>query len=288
MGITVLPNHYYSGVPNFRELDRTEYWKSVSSMVGVNGAELEPQLEFMTQCVNALEDKEVLTNQNIINQARQEQGEDGFGVVEADFLFCFMQYAKPRKIIQIGCGVSTAVILRASKESNHNVSICCIEPFPSAYLRALANDGKIELITKSAQEVEIDRITALDEGDMLFIDSTHTVKVGSEINRIILEVLPRLKTGIYVHFHDIYFPYDYQRNLRETLYFWNESTLLHSFLIHNSKYKIVVSQSMLHYEKRLAMADLFPNYQPQEDDAGLAKGPIDVGHFPASTFLVSI
>jgi len=287
-GITVLPNHYYSGIPNFLELNKEDYWKEHSTMVGVHGTDLEPQLNFMTQCVDAVKDKGVLKNLNIINKAREDQGENGFGVIEADFLYCFILYVKPKKIIQVGCGVSTSVILRAAEENNQKVAITCIEPFPSVYLKELAEQGKIELITNSAQQVEIDKLTALDEGDLLFNDSTHTVKVGSEINRIILEVLPRLKSGVHVHFHDIYFPFDYQRNLQETLYFWNESTLLHSFLIHNSKYKILVSQSMLHYQRIDVLCTLFPNYDPQENEYGLPKGHIDMRHFPASTFLVSI
>src|SRR5690606_17232979 len=107
-----------------------------------------------------------------------------------------------------------------------------IEPFPSAFLLDAHTNGQITLIEKKAELVPRETITKLQQGDMLFIDSTHTVKPGSEVNRIILDVLPRLNDGVFVHFHDIYFPYDYQRSLLSSeLFFNSESTLLHAFLI---------------------------------------------------------
>ena len=119
---------------------------------------------------------------------------------------------------------------------------------------------------------------------MFFVDSTHTVKPGSEVNRIILEVLPRLKQEVWVHFHDIYFPYDYKRDLlTDDLFFWSESTLLHSFLINNSKYEIALSQSMLHYKAPEKIKASLPNYSPQSNEYGLTgkKGE----HFPSAIFL---
>src|SRR5690606_27679202 len=103
---------------------------------------------------------------------------------------------KPQKVIQIGCGISTAVMLRAAREINHSINIVCIEPYPSRFLKDTHANGTISLIEKKAQEVPMDVLTALSENDLFFVDSTHTVKTGSEVNRIILEVLPRFKKGV--------------------------------------------------------------------------------------------
>ncbi len=129
-------------------------------------------------------------------------------------------------------------------------------------------------------------MTGLDKGDMLFVDSTHTVKPGSEVNRIILDVLPRLPTGVFVHFHDIYFPYDYQRGLMSTELFFNtESTLLHAFLINNAYCRIVLSLSMLHYAVPRKLMALIPHYEPQGNADGLrSAGGI---HFPSATYLLT-
>ncbi len=124
----------------------------------------------------------------------------------------------------------------------------------------------------------------LDDNDMLFIDSTHTVKPGSEVNKIILEVLPRLREGVWIHFHDILFPYDYRRSfMTSDLFCWLESTLLHAFLINNDRFEVQLAQSMLHYGAQDELKACFPSYDPRASEFGLelAEGT----HFPASTYL---
>lgn len=129
----------------------------------------------------------------------------------------------------------------------------------------------------------------LDAGDLLFIDSTHTVGPGREVNFLILEVLPRLKKGVYVHFHDIYFPYDYKRGLLiDALFFSNESTLLHAFLSQNCDCRIALSLSMLHYTAPDDLKNHLPNYIPQINNFGLKINANPKGHFPSSTYLLKI
>jgi Methyltransferase domain len=109
----------------------------------------------------------------------------------------------------------------------------------------------------------------LGAGDLLFIDSTHTVKPGSEVNRFVLEVLPRLDEGVLVHFHDIYFPYEYARNfLSGDLFFPGETSLLYAFMLNNPKFRIDLCLSMLHYAAPGAMKKRMPKFEPQGNDAG--------------------
>ncbi|HSQ03114.1 MAG TPA: hypothetical protein VLN59_03700, partial [Burkholderiales bacterium] len=118
---------------------------------------------------------------------------------------------------------------------------------------------------------------------LFFVDSTHTLGPAGEVSRIILEMLPRLKAGAWVHFHDILFPYDYDRHiLSESLFFQHESALLHGFLVGNQHYAIKASLSMLHYRKPRELATLLPRYTPAGNDEGLH---IRAGHFPSSTYL---
>ena len=283
--IDILPHHFYSEIPDISELKRSHDWRKERSMAGVRGAETAAQLEFVRECCpEAL--RQLIISENIYLKACRENGQAGFGPIETDFLFCFMSVKRPKRVIQIGCGVSTAAMLLASERSKDELEMICIDPFPTEFLKRAAEKGRIRLIAKGAQAISLETLTDLKGGDMLFVDSTHTVKPGSEVNRIIFEVLPRLNSGVYVHFHDIYFPFDYQRTvLSEELFFHNENSLLLAFLAQNSKYAIKASLSMLHYAMPEQLQELLPNYRPQENCLGLRSGNLD-GHFPSSTYLM--
>ena len=282
-GWDVLPRHFYSGIPDVHQLERTEHWRQAFPMVGVEGAGIESQLRFLEDCCRP--ELQRLRAGGIHAHACLENGESGYGPVEADVLYCFVATKRPRRIVQIGSGVSTAVILLAAKEAGYRPEICCIDPFPTAYLKRLAEAQKISLVPKMAQEVDLQTFTSLGAGDLLFVDSTHAVRPGGEVNRIILDVLPRMSAGCVVHFHDISFPYDYQPSVLSTLFFSNESTLLHAFLVNNSRCRIAVSLSMLHYACPEQMQQLLPNYRPAVLDGGLYTNASQEGHFPSSTYL---
>jgi hypothetical protein len=118
---------------------------------------------------------------------------------------------------------------------------------------------------------------------LFFVDSSHTLGPAGEVSRIILELLPRLKAGAWVHFHDITFPYDYDRHVLDSAFFFpHESILLHAFLAHSSRFRIAVSLSMLHYLAPSTLGECFSHYRPAGNDEGLQKGE---GHFPSSTYL---
>lgn len=282
-GVDILPRHYYSEIPEIRSLRRNGDWKLPRTMKGVRGAETGAQFEFVEQCCPA-DVVEGLRRSGIHRDACAANGEPGFGPVDADFLHAFVQRVRPKKVVQVGCGVSTAVILRtASDAGDYRPEIVCVEPYPTEALRRADQEGLIRLIAEPAQLVPIEVLTGLDEGGFLFIDSTHAVQPGSEVNRLIFEVLPRLRSGSWVHFHDVYFPYDYQRGLLDDeLFFCNESALLHAFLINNESFAVRVSLSMLHYADPSRLGRSLPNYRPAANDHGLRASP---GDFPASLYL---
>jgi hypothetical protein len=283
LGWDILPRHYYSSIPDIGQLRRGQAWRWPSSMIGVAGAGVETQLSFLRECcLPPLSDR--LQKADIYRYACQESGETGYGPIEAEFLFCYIATKRPNRIVQVGCGVSTAVILLAAKEAGYRPRVISIDPFPSAYLGRMADQKLIELIPKPAQEVDLEVLTGLGAGDLLFVDSTHKVRAGGEVNRIVLEVLPRLPSGCFVHFHDIYFPYDYQSTVLNSLFFWAESTLLHAFLLNNPRYAIAVSLSMLHHACPQQMQAVFPNYRPMAMDSGLLRSG-ERGHFPSATYL---
>ena len=251
-------------------------------MMGVDGADAEGQVEFVRDCCPSSMVEEIKAK-SIHMDASKMNGEVGFGPIEADFLYAFVAAKKPDQIVQIGCGVSTAVCLLAAEYAGYTPEVICIEPYPTDYLLQEERQGRITLIRKQAQLLDIAVIDALSDKVLFFVDSTHALGPPGEVSRVVLEMLPRLKSGAWVHFHDIRFPYDYNRTiLDKDLFFQHESVLLHAFLSFNSRFRILVSLSMLHYSNPVDLAECLPNYQPDENDQGLGKGD---GHFPSSTYL---
>jgi hypothetical protein len=282
LGVDLLPRHFYSEIPDVRTLKQADRWKQPRSLVGVGGAGTAEQLAFVESCCTPAMIARMAQG-GLFERACEENGSPGFGPVEADFLDCFIRSRRPARVIQVGGGVSTSLILSAASAAGSPIKLTCIDPYPTTYLREADRRGLIELIPERAQDVPIELLTDLGEGGLFFVDSSHVVGPGSEVNRIILEVLPRLDRGTFVHFHDIFFPFDYQRGLMaEELFFSNESALLHAFLIGNARYEIRASLSMLHYAEREGLRRLLPNYRPALDDQGLSAS---AGHFPASTYL---
>jgi hypothetical protein len=281
-GFDLLPRHFYSQIPDIRALRADPSWKSARSMIGVQGTELSTQFDFVEACC-AMAVVERLGEESLHARACALNEEAGFGVPDAEMLYGFVRTIQPKRIVQVGCGVSTAVMLIAAADAAYRPEIVCVEPYPTAFLKRSARDGLIELVETGAQHVPLEVLTDLGEEGFLFVDSTHTVKPGSEVNRLILEVLPRLKGGDWVHFHDIYFPFDYQRGLIEDeLFFSNESVLLHAVLVNNPALTIRAALSMLHYGDPARLQRSLPGYRPARDDQGLRAGE---GHFPASAYL---
>jgi hypothetical protein len=175
------------------------------------------------------------------------------------------------------------VCITAARESNYKPSLTCIDPYPTPFLTHAHQKGDIQLIAAKFETLDHESLADLGGGDLLFIDSSHTLGPAGEVSRIVLDLMPSLAMGVYVHFHDIWFPYDYPGDLlKKSLFFAHESALLHGFLIHNCRFEILVSMSMLHFGKTSQLAKLIPHYRPRGDVDGLT----DVsGDYPSSIFL---
>lgn len=283
-GVDVLPRHFYSQVPDLKALKAARNWRAPLSMAAVAGAEIEGQVAFLEKTVPA-DVRQALIGRPVHVQAIAANGDDGgYGPIEAEFLYAFVRTWKPKRVIQVGCGVSTALIQQAAEDEGIEVEIVCLDPYPTRFLTEQAKAGRITLIAQPAQDVDLAVFEGLKAGDLFFVDSTHAVRAGSEVNKVVLEVLPRLAKGVFVHFHDIYFPYDYPRRiLTEDLFFHTESTLLHAFLACNPRYRIEAALPMLHYARPDALRACFADYDPQGNEDGLASG--GGRHFPSALWL---
>jgi hypothetical protein len=111
---------------------------------------------------------ERLRRGGIYEYACKENGEPGYGPIEAEFLFAFITAKRPNRIVQVGCGVSTAVILLAARDANYTPQVICVDPFPTGYLTRTAGNKLIQLIQKPAQEVDLTVLTTVNAGDLLW------------------------------------------------------------------------------------------------------------------------
>ena len=280
IGFDILPRHFYSQIPDISRLKRDRTWRKAMSLVGIKGANIDEQRERFRFWMEKSSPISGELQSSVYVTACKENGAAGYGPVEAEVWFRFVNAVRAKTILQIGAGVSTSIALQAPLKTN----IIAIDPFPTDYLKVLAQQGKITLRAEPAQESPLAIFESLEAGDILFIDSTHTVSPGSEVNYLILEVLPRLKSGVLVHFHDIYFPYDYQRHLLDgELFFQSESTLLQAFLTGNSTFRVEFALSMLHYQAPELIKQWVPRYQAGGNQDGLATAPD--GHFPSAIYL---
>lgn len=270
LGVHVLPAHFYSPVPDIVELERTkDAWIRKSELPGIH-VDLDEQVRNLTSVCLPYR-SEYRDNRFRAESILNGYGR-GFGSIEAQVLHSVVRHYRPRRIVEVGGGSSTYCSLKALElnraEDGRGSELICIEPFPSAPLR---RDERVRIIPEPVQRVGLDVFARLDRGDLLFVDSTHTVKPGGDVNYLVLEVLPRLKAGVVVHFHDIFLPYDYQPSVLNTMFHWCETSLLHAFLINNDRARILFCMSHLHYDREAAMRGLFPSYEPRKQENGLMK-----------------
>ncbi len=287
-GIVVLPNHFYAPVADVHELRRTQSsWARRSSMLGVD-VDLARQIAALNDMVLPFE-PEYRGNATYSEGVAGGAG-PGFGYIEAQALHGVLRSLKPRRIIEVGSGVSTHCAMHAvglNAKEGRPATITCIEPYPSAFLQQAAATGAVELVKSPVQALDPDFFLGLEAGDLLFIDSTHAVKPGGDVVYLYLEVLPRLKPGVTVHIHDIYLPYVYQRDVLSALFQWSETALLQALLTNNAHLSIVFCLSQLHYDAPETLAAVFPEYDPQPAADGLVE-PGAPGHFPASIYLKTL
>jgi hypothetical protein len=174
---------------------------------------------------------------------------------DAILLYCMMRHLRPRRVIEVGAGHSSCAILDTNELFFENSIDCTfIEPAPQL-LRSLLTKQDLERITlveKELQEVDSKIFAALQAGDILLIDSSHVAKIDSDVNHIFFRILPLLNSGVYIHFHDIFYPFEYPLDWIYEGRAWNETYLLRAFLQYNQQFEIQLFNTFIdwfHKEK---------------------------------------
>lgn len=197
-------------------------------------------------------------------------GNDFFPPGDAEFLFAMIRYYRPRRIIEVGSGNSTLMILHAieanrSDDPEYDCRLTCIEPYEAPWLEQRG----VTVMRTCVEEMELDFFASLESGDILVIDSSHVIKPQGDILCLYLQVLPILKKGVFVHIHDILTPRDYFRTwMVDKLQLWNEQYMLEAFLSMNNEYQVVAALNFLrhhHFEKLAAVCPVLaqePDSEP--------------------------
>lgn len=255
-GYHLTPVHFYEPIPDTRTLGG-HIWSRESALAGVDMNE-PGQLTLLREGFAAyLEECKAIPSTPSDEHARFHLNNGRFDGTDALVLYCMIRHFRPRTVLEVGSGMSSRLSAEAALR-NGDTSLICIEPFPAPFLRD-GFPGLTRLIEAPVQRVRLAEFEQLEANDVLFIDSSHVARIGSDVNYLFLEVLPRLKPGVIVHVHDIFLPQDYRRDWVMTEHrFWNEQYLLQAFLVFNAQFEVLFANSYMGAKHRAELKAAFP------------------------------
>jgi predicted O-methyltransferase YrrM len=206
-----------------------------------------------------------------------------YGPIEAQFLYCFVRRQAPRRIVEVGSGSTTLLMVEAVRrnvaEDRGGTRVTAIDPYAH---HSLSNLSDVEVLRIDALDISSSELQ-LEANDLLFIDSTHTVRTGSEVPHLYLELVPTLPPGVWIHVHDIYLPFLYSSQVYDSSFDWQETTLVAALLTNNDAIGVMACMSALHHARPEVLRSVFPEYRPKPMSEGIATSK--EGHFPSSLWL---
>lgn len=261
-GLHILPVHYYSPVPKVGTLNG-DLWSDRTACHGIDlrldeGESLLRRMgarfggEFAGFPLESSGDPRAFYLDN-----------GAYGSGDAEIWYGMIREFKPARIIEIGCGHSTlvagmAIAQNAGEDPGWKCEYTCVEPHLPAYLNPVPA-FVTEVVERPVQAVPLEVFGSLEAGDILFIDSTHVVSLGSDAVYEYLEILSRLREGVIVHIHDIFLPDEYPEAwAKSSRFFWNEQYLLHAFLLYNDAFEVVLASHAIARMRPSVFADSMP------------------------------
>ena len=271
-GYSIVPNHFYYPIPLLADIPE-KVWTTPSQMVGVD-LRVPEQVALIEEFAARYKDEyEAFPRESNGDPTAFYLNNDTFSTTNAEISYSMIRHFKPRRVIEVGSGRSTLVALAATSKNAETGGPTCdftsIEPYPNPTIRALAERKALRLIESPVQRVGIEEFEKLEENDIFFIDSSHILAIGSDVEYEFLELLPRLRKGVVVHVHDIFFPMNYRkRHILRDHTFFHEQYLLQAFLMFNSEFEVLVSDSYLHFTQPEVLRKAFANYDPAKHEPG--------------------
>ncbi len=244
------PGHFYSPIVSVDELRsrEKEIWKETATE-SIEGVDFNTtaQLEWLARLEEFY--GEMPFTDEAKDGLRYYFKNNYYSYTDGIVLYGMMRCIKPKRIIEIGSGYSSAVML----DTNHlffndSIDLSFVEPYPDRLNSLLTSEdhNRSKLYQQNVQTIPIDVFEELEEGDFLFVDSSHVAKTGSDVNHLIFEILPKLASGVVVHFHDVFYPFEYPKKWVFQGRNWNEDYFLRAFLMYNNEFEILVFSDYLH------------------------------------------
>jgi predicted O-methyltransferase YrrM len=264
VGITVVPSHYYWPVPDVEDLER-HGWPTPSLTFDLR---LRQQLQFLREASSEYGAEWTFPDRER-NRSEYHYNNGFFEAVDAEIAYTFVRRYKPRKILEIGTGFSTRVLasaLQANQDRDQvHGELISVDPHQDRVPETGFPD-QVGLIPERVQDLDLELFQTLEKDDVLFIDSSHVVGVGSDVVREFLDVLPCIQPGVLVHVHDIFLPSEYPREaVLKNFCFWSEQYLLGAFLSFNACFEVLWSSSAMQMFQRHALEQTFPHWKSSYD-----------------------
>ena len=252
--------HFYSAVPSPEDRARAIQRRDAQEGAGID-MRPEAQKQLLQMFASYLPDCPCVASDT--PEYRYCFQNDTFAWFDGYLLYGMMRHFKPKRIIEIGSGCSSALMLDMSGHpAGCDAELTFVDPY-AAKLRSLMKPGdeaRTKIIEQPVQSIDLSVFRELQANDILFIDSTHVTKCGSDVNFLYFEVLPVLNKGVIVHIHDIFYPWEYPLAWITAGHAWNELYLLHAFLMHNDKYQVLVAGSYAQQQLAPVMQEYLPRF----------------------------
>ena len=263
VGINVTPNHFYWPIPDIAYLERRK-WPEKDMPAGVDLR--------MSEQVRLLETfagnygSEWNFPDHAVDGLVYHYNNGLFETVDSEIAYSMVRHFSPSRVIEVGGGYSTRILAAALRKNFNETGVrgelITVDPYCNPALSSIST-----IIRKPVQDVEMDLFTSLRENDILFIDSSHVISVGSDAVFEYLEVLPRLHKGVVVHAHDIFMPSDYPREpVLKNMCFWSEQYMLQSFLSLNSSFEVLWGSSAMQAFHPDVLEENFPRWSTNYDN----------------------
>jgi len=243
------PGHFYSPLVSKEDIlsKQTDIFNRNLTKLSAISLNEEVQCQYLKQISTYYSDLPFSEKKKVGLRYYYENG--AYSYSDAIFLYGLIRTPNPQKIIEVGSGHSSSLMLDVNDlYFNGLIKLVFIDPYPDILENLFKNEdsNKCQLIKEKVQDVELKELESLKENDILFIDSSHVAKCGSDVNHLFFNVCPNLKKGVYIHFHDIFYPFEYPKEwILEHERSWNESYLLRAFLSYNDTFEIVLFSTYL-------------------------------------------
>ncbi|MEM7728609.1 MAG: class I SAM-dependent methyltransferase [Pseudomonadota bacterium] len=257
--LSVDPGHFYSPVVDTRSLDESVLRSPHDPSVKGIKVDAEAMQDFWRRLLPHMRDADLPRQKTkgrryyIENPAYREG--------DAYVYQAILRETQPKRIIEIGSGFSSALLLdTVDTHFPDRPHMTFIDPYPKLLKSMMrrADRNSATIIGQPVQDVDLDIFRTLEAGDILFIDSTHVLKTHSDVYWELAEILPILKRGVLIHFHDMFWPFEYPREwIFQDRRSWNELYAIQFFLMYQDVFEIVFFNQYFAYQHTTQVREEF-------------------------------